>query len=200
VPTYGFEVYLTGYDSQEVDLRDVFNGRLPQSADFGRDPADAISNKGTLSQDINFSSCQGVLPPAPLAPNTVTYLQKAHSGQSASNPSFSNRCFSQDLGDASARGYITVDTVSQCASDPYFSPASPGYFGANGGITTDQNTLWGDFHITSNRGAEGGEKLVSIEASSVDPRTSEPGSYTFYARFVFGPPLTTGSRWGWPGG
>ena len=200
VPTYGFDVYLTGYDSQEIDLREVFNGRFPQTADVLRDPADTISNKGSVSQDIAYPDCQGVLPPDPLTPNTIAYLQKAHSGQSTSNPSFINRCFSQNLGDTNARGYVTVDTVNKCSADPYFSPATPGYFGAAGGVTTDVNALWGDFHITSSRGAAAGERLVSIEASPTDPRTTIPGTYTFYARQVYG--LATdhrealGTRWG----
>ena len=35
VPTYSFGVYLTGYDSAVVDLRLVFNGIVPPSADAG---------------------------------------------------------------------------------------------------------------------------------------------------------------------
>jgi hypothetical protein len=40
-----------------------------------------------------------------------------------------------------ARGYITVDTVNNCAPRV---PGDAGYFGAAGaGNVTDQNVLWG---------------------------------------------------------
>ena len=65
VPVFSFNVYLTGYDVQTIDLRAVINGHLPATADDFRDPADTISNQGILSQDITFPNCAGVLPPAP---------------------------------------------------------------------------------------------------------------------------------------
>ena len=59
IPTLDFDVYLTGYDVQTINIRDIFNGNLPRTADAGPDPADTISNKGTLSQDINFPGSTG---------------------------------------------------------------------------------------------------------------------------------------------
>src|SRR5262245_53753397 len=38
VPVYTFNVYLTGYDSQPMYVRDIINGVLPQTASAGQDP------------------------------------------------------------------------------------------------------------------------------------------------------------------
>jgi hypothetical protein len=63
VEVFDFNVYLTGYDVQTINLRDILvNGLLPQTASAGQDPHDTISPKGPLSQDINFASCNGFLP------------------------------------------------------------------------------------------------------------------------------------------
>src|SRR3954469_15697542 len=62
VPVLDFNVYLTGYDVQTVNLRDVLNGTLPRTASAGQDPGNTISPKGQFSQDINFASCTGLLP------------------------------------------------------------------------------------------------------------------------------------------
>src|ERR1700743_3584845 len=67
VPVLDFNIYLTGYDVQSVNLRDIIvSGNLPQTASDGQDPTDTISPKGSLSQDINFASCNGQLPPPAL--------------------------------------------------------------------------------------------------------------------------------------
>ena len=49
VPTLDFDVYLTGYDVQTLNVRDIFNGILPRTADDGSDPSDTISPQGALS-------------------------------------------------------------------------------------------------------------------------------------------------------
>src|ERR1700676_395600 len=60
VPVMSFDVYLTGYDVQTINLRDIIVfGNLPQTASAGQDPSGIISHKGSLSQDINFASCTG---------------------------------------------------------------------------------------------------------------------------------------------
>ncbi|HYX23827.1 MAG TPA: hypothetical protein VFC23_06720, partial [Thermoanaerobaculia bacterium] len=60
VPVLDFNIYLTGYDVQTINLRDILiNGILPQTASAGQDPSDKISPKGPKSQDINFASCTG---------------------------------------------------------------------------------------------------------------------------------------------
>src|SRR3954470_15502573 len=47
VPVLDFNVYLTGYDVQGINLRYILvNGTLPQTASVGQDPTDTISPKG----------------------------------------------------------------------------------------------------------------------------------------------------------
>src|SRR5712691_13176614 len=46
VPVLDFNIYLTGYDVQTINLRDIIvNGLIPQTASAGQDPGDKISPK-----------------------------------------------------------------------------------------------------------------------------------------------------------
>jgi hypothetical protein len=67
VPVLDFNIYLTGYDVQTINLWDVLHGTLPRTASDGQDPQDTISPQGAFSQDSNFASCTGLLP-APQLP------------------------------------------------------------------------------------------------------------------------------------
>jgi hypothetical protein len=185
VPVYTFDVYLTGYDVQALNVRDIINGQLPQTASDGQDPIDnsnnpdGISNQGPLSQDINFASCAATLPPAAVPQATVDHIRASLTGQQSP---VTGQCATKSDGTRIARGYITVDTVNACNS---LSPADgPGYFGV---YATNQNILWGDYTFTNHIGGlESGDAspLVHITASATDPQTSVPGEYTFYGRFV----------------
>ncbi len=180
VPVLDFNVYLTGYDVQSINMRDILAGNLPQTASAGQDPNDTISPKGNFSQDINFASCTGQLPTGALPATFVSHLQTALTGQ------FSNLlggCAGLAYGDNIARGYVTVDTVNNCTLR---FPGDLGYFGAGGsGDATNQNVLWGDyFFVNSATNRADGETLVHIEASATNPETSVSGQYTFYGRYV----------------
>ncbi|MFY9820133.1 MAG: hypothetical protein WAM82_02050 [Thermoanaerobaculia bacterium] len=178
VPTLNFPVYLTGYDVQTINLRDVFNGALPQTATAGQDLHDTVSPKGAYSQDINFASCNGLLPLPPLPATFLESLRAAHTGKSSA---VLGGCAGQNLGDNLARGYVTADTVNQCTLRTPDLPA--GYFGP-GGVATDQNVLWGDFfYVDPANNFADGENLVRIEAF---PDAFKPGDTTFYGRYVNG--------------
>ena len=184
VPVYTFDVYLTGYDAQQVDMRDVLSGVLPQTASFGQDPGDAISPQGPSSQDINFASCSGgSLPPAALPQATIDHIRNSLTG--APSAQASGMCATIPDGTRVARGYVTVDTVNSCS---LLTPGDPGYFGPGGtGVATNQNVLWGDAISTNHLGgldASDGSPLVHIRADAADPKTSVPGNYTFYGRLV----------------
>jgi len=183
VPVLDFNIYLTGYDEQTISLRDLLvNGLLPQTASAGQDPADVISPKGPLSQDANFTSCAGLLPPPPTLPGAfIQHLQTSLTGMAS--PVFSGLCAGRFLGDNIARGYITVDAVSNCTLR---FPGDPGYFGAGGtGDATNQNVLWGDYiYVSKSARTAEGNTLVHIVADATDPETSTPGQYTFYGRYV----------------
>jgi len=181
VPVLDFNIYLTGYDVQSVNLRDIIvNGNLPQTASAGQDPNDTISPKGIFSQDINFASCNGVLPPPPLPSFFTAHLQAALTGQPSAV--LKGLCAGQALGDNIARGYITMDTVNNCSLR---FPGDAGYFAAGGtGDATNQNILWGDwFIVNSAQNFAEGSDLVHIEADATNPATSTSGRYTFYGRY-----------------
>jgi hypothetical protein len=182
VPVLDFNIYLTGYDVQTINLRDIIvNGNLPRTASAGQDPTDTISPHGDFSQDINFASCTGQLPPPALPASYVDHLERSLTGQSS--PLLTNLCAGRNLGDLIARGYVTVDTVNNCTLR---FPGDAGYFGPGGtGDATLQNVLWGDyFMVNADQNFAQGETLVHIEADALNPETSVPGEYTFYGRYV----------------
>src|SRR5688572_28647901 len=194
VPVLDFDVYLTGFDVQTINMRDILNGILPHTADVGADPGDTISNKGDLSQDINFPGVTGPCgsPPgaydAPLSAAFVQgHLQPALTGEASS---ISN-CVGVDYEDNIARGYVTVDTVNQCNLD---FPSTPGYFTS---VAEFDNVLWGDyFYVDPTGNFAQGETLVHIEAC--EPGNGylgfvgngagycpfAAGDFTFYSRYV----------------
>ena len=177
VPTLNFPLYLTGYDVQTFNLRDVFNGVLQQTATRGQDPSDTISPQGAYSQDVNFASCTGLLPFPPVLPAAfLASLRAAHTGRSSA---VLGGCAGRNLGDNVARGYVTIDTVNQCTlRTPDFLV---GYFGP-GGVATDQNVLWGDFfYVDPASNYADGENMVRVEAF---PGAFKPGDATFYGRYV----------------
>jgi hypothetical protein len=202
VPVLDFNVYLTGYDVQSVNLRDILvNGVLPRTASAGQDPdadnplVSNVSNKGLFSQDINFASCNGQLPPPILPASFISHLQNALTGKASSI--LGGRCAGRNLGDNIARGYITVDTVNNCTLR---FPGDAGYFVSGGaGDATNQNVLWGDvFYVNPGENFAQGDTLVHIEASPGtgtsalygtypapgSPETTVSGQYTFYGRYV----------------
>jgi len=178
-PVLDFNIYLTGYDMQTFDLRDILvNGNLPQTASAGQDPSDTISPKGPKSQDVNFASCSGQLPPPKLPAIFIQHLKLSLTGKAS--PVLGNLCAGRDLGDNIARGYVTVDTVNKCTLR---FAGDTGYFTED---ATAQNVLWGDYSFVNPSAAKAatGGPLVHIEASTTDPATTTPGAYTFYGRYV----------------
>jgi hypothetical protein len=201
IPTLDFDIYLTGYDVQTINIRDIFNGILPRTADAGSDPgdtgnpADGISNKGPLSQDINFPGSTGpcsvpyaAFPTPTLSPAFLIHLRNSHTG--GPSPVFANRCSGADYGDNIARGYITVDSVTSCNLS---FPSDAGY---STGLIDFRNILWGDyFYVNPTQNFAQGETLVHIEACNGGGFSGYvgngaglcpfgPGDYTFYGRYA----------------
>lgn len=177
VPTLSFDLYLTGYDVQTVNLRDVFAGRLPRTATANLDPGDAISPRGELSEDLSYPGCAGLLPPPAPSEAVVDHLRRAHQG--LPSPLLDGKCAAQPLHDGFARGYVTVDVVTRCST---LTPADAGYFGPEG-VAVHDNVLWGDFYLVDPAGNFAqGENLVRIES---DPARFA-GKPTFYSRYVNG--------------
>jgi hypothetical protein len=192
IPTLDFDVYLTGYDVQTINVRDIFNGNLPRTADAGADTPGTISPKGSLSQDINFPGSTGpcgslstVYPAVgALSASLIDHIRKSHTGQFSS---LYGGCSAANYGDNIARGYITVDSVTACNLS---FPSDAGYFTT---LADNRNILWGDyFYVNPGQNFAAGETLVHVEACSIPsvgngagqcPFSFAAGDYTFYGRY-----------------
>lgn len=189
VPTLDFDIYLTGYDVQTINLRDVFAGFLPITADDGVDTSDTISPQGALSGDLNFPGASGPCVTTYGSPHLDStfraHLRACHTGDG--NSPIYGGCCGLDYGDGIARGYITVDNAVQCSLE--FPSAGATYFT---NTASNVNQLWGDyFYVDVANAFAQGETLVHIEACP-DPSVGNgagrcdftAGDYTFYGRYV----------------
>jgi hypothetical protein len=184
VPTLAFDVYLTGYDVQTLNVRDLFTqATLPVTGP-------EASNAGTLSNNSTlFTGCAntggGVA--EPLTALQLAQLKAAHTGQPI-GASLPQQCAgSGSLGPNVAVGYITVDVVNRCTprtvGTTENTPVASNYFAKGGtGLASDNNVLWGQYYyVNSRRNTSDGQTAVSIVA---DPDFFMGGEYTFYGRYV----------------
>jgi hypothetical protein len=175
IPVMSFDVYLTGYDTQTLSLRDILiNGNVPVTASAGQDPTGRISPRGPLSQDVDLASCSSLPYQNPfLSAETRAHLQGWLRGRAS--PLTGNCAGARHVDDTILRGYVTVDTVSAC--NLFF----PSNWGSYGPLLTHQNVLWGDiFYVNPAQSFAHGETLVHIEAC---PACFAPGDHTFYGRY-----------------
>ena len=175
VPVLDFDVYLTGYDVQTINMRDILvDGNLPVTASAGQDTAgDTISPKGPVSQDINFASCTTL----PYTNPKVSAGFRAHLNawlQGNASPTTGN-CAGSKTKDGVLRGYVTVDTVNACN---LFFPSDYAFYFP---FLTFDNVLWGDYFIVNPaQNFADGDTLVHIESC---PTCFVPGDHTFYGRY-----------------
>ena len=208
VPVLDFNVYLTGYDVQTINLFNIIvNGNLPQTADWDSDgvntpgvtagatspqgatgdiPDDLRDNTGgeysgdPTGWDGSFPNCGAGLPPVPSI--LLNRLQEGLTGQptdfDALDPGGNGPCIGFDHGDRIARGYVTVDNVTECTVQ---FPGEVNYFGT--ATVSHENQLWGDYAlIDPDNNFAIGETLVHIE-SEPNENIIVTGK-TFYARYV----------------
>ncbi len=197
-PTIDFDVFLTGYDVVHVDLFRVIGlGSLPVTADVQADPDDTISPHHDNPQwDRSFPNCAGLFPfPDPIIVGALLdRLQNGHAGYPV--PMIGGDCVGEALnGDGScaggscpsgtlARGYVTVDNVSECST---VFPFEPDYFEDGGeGIANNVNQLWGDFYFVNPGGLfpVATRPLVHVEADDAFNAASTATDYTFYGRYT----------------
>jgi hypothetical protein len=188
VPTLAFDLFLTGYDVQTLNLRDVFQSRLPVTGPEASNVG-SLSNNDTLFTGCGNTGAGGVT--APLDAGQIAYLKAAHTGQpvvTAPTAASSAQCAgSGSAGPNVATGYITVDTVNRCSPRTVGTtdntPAQASYFAKRGaGLASDANVLWGDYHyVNSRRNTSDSQTAVSIVA---DPDFFSGGDYTFYGRYT----------------
>lgn len=183
VPTLAFDLYLTGYDVQTLNVRDLLQGKLPVT---GPD----ASSVGLLSdKDTIFAGCsaggEGGISPN-LNATEATWLRAAHTGQAVATAPTSQCAGSASAGANTAIGYITVDVVNRCAARTVGTivntPAHAPYFADGGtGLAGNANVLWGDFYyVSSKRNTAESQAAVAILA---DADVFQPGDYTFYGRY-----------------
>lgn len=180
VPALDFDIYLTGYDVQTLNVRDFFcSGNLPRTG-F------AVSNQGAFSDpNIAFPSCNNgtsngadpVWGPGAISVSFREHLKAWFTGNAS--PSTGNCAGSGQLGDSIAVGYITIDEADDCSA---LFPSDAGYF--TGGIAGFDNVLWGDYFLVdeANNFAQG-FTAVHIEAAPT-AALYVPGDHTFYGRYV----------------
>jgi hypothetical protein len=177
VPTLAFDIFLTGFDIQTLNLRDLFQGNLPRTGT-------EVSPSGPFSRELVADGC-GDPTPSALSVLDRDTLRAAHTGQPLplSDPPLC--AAGASLG--AAVGYVTVDVVNRCTPPAVGSsrntPADPLYFSAGGrGLASDVNVLWGDWiEIDPGKSFAGSQSAVHIVA---DPTFFRPGDYTFYGRYV----------------
>jgi hypothetical protein len=205
VPVLDFDVYLTGYDVQTMNMRDIINGILPKTQTEPGDPAppNEFSPNGPPTNTVlgdpldpnpspftgNSGPCVGVY--GQLSGTFVAHLKAALTGGPSSV--LDGDCVGVDHGDNIARGYVTVDAVTECNLD---FPSTPGYFT---GTAAFDNILWGDyFYVEPGENFAQGETLVHIEACTPGngydgyvgngaghcPFTGQVTPFTFYSRYV----------------
>src|SRR5262245_7107645 len=199
-PTLDFTIYLTGYDVQTFNLGPLFRtGALPL-LEGPKPPIDGVDNNaGLFSIDTGpavdageSGNCTFPLP-TQLPANFLEFIRQVHTG----NPipaGFQNAgsCAATVGGGAGssaagvqdniARGYLTVDVVTQCSQ---LVPTDVSYY-TSGTLKTgpDANVIWGDFFLVNpQENFAQGETLVHIETYDISVE-SEPGTvYTFYGRY-----------------
>lgn len=185
-PTLDFDVFLTGYDVVTVNVRDVFLGNLPITADLQSDASDLISpNGGNPTWDGDITSCESFFPffqNPMIVGEALDRLVNGHLGRPIA--SAGGACMGQNHGDGWARGYITIDDARRCSLE---FPSDAGYFGGLDPVATNDNQLWGDYYIADPpSGYAFGESLVHIEAFDGFTSASTPSGYTFYGRYSVG--------------
>lgn len=186
IPTLAFDIFLTGYDVQTINVRDLILGNLPATGPEASNQG-LLSETGTLFAGCGNTGAAGVSPQ--LSTQDAAWLRAAHTGQPVSGTgSAAAQCAGSGAGGANvATGYITVDAVNRCSPRTVGTlvntPVNGTYFAAKGtGLASDENVLWGDYtYINSRKFTSNGQTAISIVA---DPDVFTGGDYTFYGRYV----------------
>jgi hypothetical protein len=174
-PVIDFNLYLTGYDTQSINLYDVIAlGRLAPSNGTGT----AVSPQGEWShenRDLDLAGCANL--PSSIPAPYVARMQSAFTIGSVQ--ALGNNAACNTVGDVhtNAIGYATIDLVGSCGSA---TPQDPAYATA---FLRHDNVLVGDvIQVNGNQNFAQGSPLVHIRAMPDDGR---PVNFerTFYGRY-----------------
>ncbi|HEV8238746.1 MAG TPA: thrombospondin type 3 repeat-containing protein [Thermoanaerobaculia bacterium] len=168
IPTTTFDLYLTGFDVQTLNLRSLFRGGALPATGVAVSPVGALSAGGET-----FPGCAPAIAPVEVPART---LVRAHTGLNVGD-----KCLASARRGNMATGYVTVDVVNACST---LNPSSNGYFVDGGrGIASNDNVLLGEYsYVDGTRGIAQGEQAVHIVADQAAYGTG----YTFYGRYVGG--------------
>jgi hypothetical protein len=199
-PAISFPLFLTGYDTQSINLYDVFaHGTIafdasiktpvPVNPSHGAQPAGNFANRNFLG-DAAVHCGSGTLG-QPLSAAMLADLQLLFTVGKGSDVGCTTAVGGAH---ADAVGYATIDVVADCAAT---TAASPDYFTS---LLLYDNVLAGDYQqlTPSPRPFATGGPLVHIRAV---PEGGPVGSlvgtslpYTFYDRYTAGLPSRTTDR------
>lgn len=202
-PTIDWDIFLTGYDVQTLNLQDLFtNGNLPITADAQSDPDDTISPAGDPAWDGDLQDCQFFFPfyINPLI-NGSNYdrVVDGHTGQPVAP--LGGNCAASPSPNL-ARGYITFDVSRRCSTE---FPHEPFYFDGFDPVGIHENRIFGEVTTLDLDGPDlvslTTQPLVHIEADETFDASSTASGATFYGRYHSGgvdrrEPL--GLHWGVP--
>lgn len=149
VPTLTVYLLLSPFDVQTLNLRDVLAGRLPDT--------------GHLLDGTAHEACSPAHFSASLTAQQVQSLRADHTGKQ--NLVQDGRCGGFDHGDAVARGYLTIDHVTDCTYPPTVTTWTlpPGGFHLYRAALDRENVLWGDFFVvTPGQNFAQGDRLVHV--------------------------------------
>jgi hypothetical protein len=191
-PVLDFNIFLTGYDVQPINLADVISGGVvapPNGTSSATAPGNLSaansSNPNFLPGGINCANLPGLLPAT-----IVAALKTALTTGNATTYCPSNQPTVGGVAASGfAHGYLTVDVASNCSTN---MPNVPAYF--TNDILFD-NVLIGDYEQigpgavgTVASPDAGGTPMVHIRAvPEGGPAGSVPGTnlpYTFYDRYT----------------
>jgi hypothetical protein len=185
-PVIAFNIYLTGYDVQAINLFDVIaRGRIAPDAGTGT----AVSKRGTYSDqnfEIDLTGC-GRLPGA-LDALSITRMRSAFLNGSIPASGATPACNQAGGVHENAVGYATIDVVRTCSS---YSPDEPLYWVED---IAFENVLTGDTQqVDSKNNFAQGNPLVHIraipEGGTPAQRRARPAAFdagfprTFYSRY-----------------
>ena len=193
-PVLAFNIFLTGYDVQSINLYDVIRrGQIAPDEGTGLD----VSHVGELSGNfatqkvfdnplVNEQSCTDL--PVQLPQSYINRMQSVFTTGKLPALGSSPGCNTAGAVHTNAIGYATVDVVNACGAR---LPTEPGYF-AN--VIGFDNVLGGDYmQVNGNEDFAQGSAMVHIraipEGGTGQTRAANAATYavrsprTFYSRF-----------------
>ena len=180
-PVLSFNIFLTGYDVQKINLYDVIaNGRIAPDGDLGANKAP----RGQLSVENNprldEQSCANL--PGNIPAVLIERMKSAFTTGKIPGIGSSPACSNAGPVHLNAVGYAIIDVAGACTGS---TPVDPQYFTHE--IRFD-NVLAGDYiQINADENFAQGNPLVHIraipEGGTIASRRRSNLSHTFYGRY-----------------